>query len=187
MQPDMLVLLGDLNYRINGIKDSIVQAMSKNMFDVLYQNDQLYIERQLGNVPKYFHEGKIEFAPTFKRKPGDNNAFGMKRNPAWTDRILYSCSCSKEACRLLLKSYDSNNLVTRSDHRPVYAQFTYKLELSTLESDDEHYSINPILRSVAADKLKKEYRENNNNNNNDRKNRSQRQIGVKTINSLSQD
>ena len=103
MQPDLLVLLGDLNYRINGIKESIVQAMSQNMFDALYQNDQLYIERQLGNIPKYFHEGKIEFAPTFKRKPDDNNAYGMKRNPSWTDRILFSCSCdyeNRDICRL---------------------------------------------------------------------------------------
>ena len=65
-------------------------------------------------------EGKIEFAPTFKRKPNDNRAYSIKRNPSWTDRILYKCNCSKETgettetchpenCRLKLKSYDSNN------------------------------------------------------------------------------
>lgn len=41
-------------------------------------------------------EGKIEFAPTFKRKPNDNKAYGMKRNPSWTDRILYKCNCFRE-------------------------------------------------------------------------------------------
>ena len=47
----------------------------------------------------------------------------MKRNPSWTDRILYSCNCQKDEseCDLVLKSYDSNNLVMLSDHRPVFA------------------------------------------------------------------
>ena len=145
------------------------------MFDVLYQNDQLYIERQLGNIPKYLQEGKIEFAPTFKRKPGHNNAYGMKRNPAWTDRILYTSSCqdSHETCRLQLKSYDSNNLVTKSDHRPVYAQFVYRLDLQNLRTEDEAEQ-NPILRSVAADKIKKELKET-------KVLKKERIVGVKTI------
>ena len=30
--PDLLFLLGDLNYRVNGFKDSIVQAMRQDLF-----------------------------------------------------------------------------------------------------------------------------------------------------------
>lgn len=83
----------------------------------------------------------------------------MKRNPSWTDRILFSCSCdhkNKDLCRLEQKSYDSNNLVTLSDHRPVHAQFTYKLELSKQLTDHEG-DCNPILRSVAQETIKKDF------------------------------
>ena len=58
------------------------------------------MERALGNVPKFFKEGEIAFAPTFKRKPYDNMTFKLKRNPAWTDRILYYCDCGKDTCDL---------------------------------------------------------------------------------------
>ena len=63
--------------------------MGQDYYDVLYYNDQLFIERRIGNVPKWLEEGKIQFAPTFKRKPGDNLTFKLKRNPSWTDRILF--------------------------------------------------------------------------------------------------
>jgi hypothetical protein len=36
-----------------------------------------------------FSEGKIKFAPTYKRRPGANDVISMKRNPSWTDRILF--------------------------------------------------------------------------------------------------
>jgi hypothetical protein len=36
-----------------------------------------------------FTEGKIKFAPTYKRRPGANDVISTKRNPSWTDRILY--------------------------------------------------------------------------------------------------
>ena len=39
----MILFLGDLNYRVNGTKESIMQAMQDNMFDALQQNDQLNI------------------------------------------------------------------------------------------------------------------------------------------------
>ena len=63
--------------------------MSQDFYEVLRYNDQLFIEKQIGNIPRYLKEGPIEFAPTFKRKPGSNTEYKMKRNPSWTDRILY--------------------------------------------------------------------------------------------------
>ena len=125
--PDLLIFVGDLNYRVDGFKESIVQAMSADKYELLLPQDQLFIEQELGNVTNMLKEGKIEFAPTFKRKQFDNNAFGMKRNPSWTDRILYHCNTLDTEDRLKLKSYDSNNLVMLSDHRPVFAQFEYQI------------------------------------------------------------
>ncbi len=72
-------------------------------------------------------EGNIEFAPTFKRKPNSNTEFKMKRNPSWTDRVLYYHDSS--VCEVSLKSYDSNNLVGLSDHKPVFAQFLVTFDL----------------------------------------------------------
>ena len=119
--PDVIILMGDLNYRISGYKPSILQSMAQDHYDILLQHDQLTMESKLGNIPDIFKEGDIHFAPTFKRKPYDNNTFKLKRNPAWTDRILFHCDCEQQPCRLQLKSYDSNNMVNISDHRPVFA------------------------------------------------------------------
>jgi hypothetical protein len=93
--------------------------MAQDYYDVLTYNDQLYLEMQLGNIPKWLKEGKIEFAPTFKRKPNDNYSYNTKRNPSWTDRILHYHNF--KVCTLTLKSYDCNNTVNLSDHRPVFA------------------------------------------------------------------
>ena len=119
--PEILIFLGDLNYRINGFKPSIMQCIGQDRYDLLIQSEQLLIEKQLGNIPTQFQEGEIAFAPTFKRAPYDNTTFKLKRNPAWTDRILYYAEHGLQ--QLKLEAYDANNLVSLSDHRPVFAQF----------------------------------------------------------------
>ena len=88
-------------------------------------------------MPSIFEEGHIAFAPTFKRKPFDNSSFGLKRNPSWTDRILYYCGSNEETSRLQLKSYDSNNMLDLSDHRPVFAQFILDIDLTDQGSEME--------------------------------------------------
>ena len=94
-------------------------------------------------MPSELIEGHIAFAPTFKRKPFDNSSFGIKRNPAWTDRILYYCASSNEQeCPLQLKSYDSNNMLNMSDHRPVFAQFLLGLDLTNQGSEMEDEELN---------------------------------------------
>jgi hypothetical protein len=118
-------MTGDLNYRINGFQLSILAAIEKNLFEDLLFQDQLIFEMKIGRVAG-FKEGKIYFAPTYKRKPGGNTEISKKRNPSWTDRILYSFN--EEKCTLTQKSYDSNNNVTLSDHRPVFSQFLLRYE-----------------------------------------------------------
>jgi len=91
------------------------------MFEVLKFNDQFYLERKLGRIARGFQEGDVEFAPTFKRlfNSFDYNA---KRIPSWTDRIIFY----KTNDNLIQKSYDSNNLIGMSDHKPVFSQFLLK-------------------------------------------------------------
>lgn len=97
------------------------------MFEDLMFNDQLRFEMKTGRVIG-FTEGSVQFAPTYKRKPNCNDKISTKRNPSWTDRILFKYDASK--CELMQKSYDSNNLVSMSDHRPVFSQFLLKYRLS---------------------------------------------------------
>ena len=48
------------------------EYVKQNMFDVLYYNYQLFFEMEFGAVMKDFHEGKINFVPTYKRKLKNN-------------------------------------------------------------------------------------------------------------------
>ena len=101
--------------------------MAQDFYEVLKFNDQLFIEKNIGNIPRHLKQGNIEFAPTFKRKVGSNTEFKMKRNPSWTDRVLYHFDPA--VCDVVLKSYDSHNLVGLSDHKPVFAQFLVTFDL----------------------------------------------------------
>lgn len=115
-----MIWLGDLNYRINGVIGAVVHAMKKNMFEVLLDNDQFLIEKKIGRVAQGpYMEGKISFAPTYKLNKGIDSYNVSARVPGWTDRVIFA---SRENC-LLQKSYDSNNNLKISDHRPVFSQF----------------------------------------------------------------
>ena len=76
------------------------------------------IEKKIKRIAYGYDEGQINFAPTYKINKG-TNVYSSKRNPAWTDRILFRSNQG------ILKqvNYESHNLVRESDHRPVFAQF----------------------------------------------------------------
>ena len=89
---DSVILLGDLNYRINGNIRNIQNALRTNMPELLLASDQLFVEKQNGRVLQGFLEEDIEFAPTYKLKKGkDVYQTAEGRNPGWTDRILFKC------------------------------------------------------------------------------------------------
>lgn len=39
MSADVVMWMGDFNYRVNGVIGAVVHAMQKNMFEVLLDND----------------------------------------------------------------------------------------------------------------------------------------------------
>ncbi len=81
----------------------------------------MIIERKIGRTASIFKEGEILFPPTYKLLKFDD-AYNTTRIPSWTDRILYY---SKEEEALEQFSYDCNNILKLSDHRPVFSQFEF--------------------------------------------------------------
>lgn len=111
---------------------SISKAMEQNMFEVLINNDQFAFEKKVGNVAYHFEEGEINFAPTYKVKKGED-CYKISRIPGWTDRIIFF---RQKPELLVQKSYDSNNDVKLSDHRPVFSQFELLIDYEG-QSDSE--------------------------------------------------
>lgn len=104
-----------------------------------------------GNARFYsFREGKIDnFAPTYKvnKKGKYYDKYSLKkRNPGWTDRIIwrtkkYVKDGEQPKNTLVQVNYDSNNDFHHSDHRPVFAQFILNdLELSEDIFDDDDFA-----------------------------------------------
>uniref|UniRef100_A0A0D9X9Y8 Inositol polyphosphate-related phosphatase domain-containing protein n=1 Tax=Leersia perrieri TaxID=77586 RepID=A0A0D9X9Y8_9ORYZ len=137
-EADMVVFLGDFNYRLNGITyDEARDMVSQRSFDWLRERDQLQAEMRAGRVFQGMREGVIRFPPTYKFQRHLAGLAGYdsgekKRIPAWCDRILYrdsravlTAECSLE-CPVVAKitSYEACMNVTDSDHKPVRCAFS---------------------------------------------------------------
>ncbi|CAL9046601.1 type II inositol polyphosphate 5-phosphatase 15-like [Musa acuminata AAA Group] len=134
---DMVVFLGDLNYRLQGITyEEARYFISQRRLELLTEKDQLRAEMKAGRVFQGFREGVIKFPPTYKFEKHLTGLSGYdssekKRIPAWCDRILYRDSCcdSRTECSLAcpvvssICMYDSCMDVTGSDHKPVKCIF----------------------------------------------------------------
>ncbi|KAG4305365.1 hypothetical protein PORY_001535 [Pneumocystis oryctolagi] len=118
MDHDIIIWLGDFNYRINMNIEEVKEYIKINDFEKLYENDQLNLQMISGLVFPYYSESQIEFPPTYKFDNGTNNynISEKQRTPSWTDRILY------KGFNLRQLSYNSSPLMF-SDHKPVYAHF----------------------------------------------------------------
>lgn len=66
-EADMVVFLGDFNYRLDGISyDEARDFISQRCFDWLKEKDQLRAEMDAGNVFQGMREAVIKFPPTYK-------------------------------------------------------------------------------------------------------------------------
>lgn len=123
-ESDVVVWLGDLNYRIELPRNLVQTSIKQNILQQLWSKDQLSAALRTGQAFKGFQEGPLLFPPTFKYDVGtDNYDTSVKeRVPSWTDRILYKTKTVKSE----LRSYDVICSVKSSDHRPVKAHLTFK-------------------------------------------------------------
>ncbi|KAJ0228956.1 Type IV inositol polyphosphate 5-phosphatase 11 [Hirschfeldia incana] len=125
---DLIVWLGDLNYRIQDVSNRPARSLIQNhLQSVLVSKDQLLQEAERGEIFKGYYEGTLGFKPTYKYNVGSSNydTSHKVRVPAWTDRILYKIQDTKNI-QTTLYSYDSIDQVNGSDHKPVKADLCLK-------------------------------------------------------------
>jgi hypothetical protein len=129
--PDKNIILigGDLNYRIKCKPEMIKELMDSKDYQSLLDYDTLKIEQEQGRILQRFHEGKIEFPPTYKIDKLTGQ-YEVNRTPSYTDRIFHS-----ESSYVRIESYKSPDIVL-SDHRPVYTDYTLQLPLINKEKRD---------------------------------------------------
>ncbi|KAM3250471.1 hypothetical protein P3S67_022884 [Capsicum chacoense] len=102
-EANMVVFLGDLNYRLDGISyDEARDFISQRRFDWLRERDQLHTDIDVGNVFQGMREAVMRFSPTYKFERHQIGLAGYdsgekKQIPAWCDKILYRDSRSTSA------------------------------------------------------------------------------------------
>ncbi|ODV82343.1 inositol-1,4,5-triphosphate 5-phosphatase [Suhomyces tanzawaensis NRRL Y-17324] len=153
---DVVIWLGDMNYRIGLPKEQVKPLIEKKEFNKLFEYDQLNRQMAAGESFPFFDEMEIRFAPTYKFDNGTKvyDTSEKQRIPAWTDRIL---SRGKDIKQLV---YDCDDDLIFSDHRPVYSIFKVSVHMinqsikknlsnSLYESYRKEYGgINEILNST---------------------------------------
>ncbi|KAG0610138.1 hypothetical protein M758_7G041400 [Ceratodon purpureus] len=124
-ESDVVIWLGDLNYRLEMPRASVGFLISHNLEEVLWNSDQLHRACDQGEVFTGFSEGLLLFPPTYKFDVGTDNydSSAKERTPAWTDRILYKVKPSS-LVKANLVLYNSIGAVKTSDHKPVKAILT---------------------------------------------------------------
>ncbi|KAF2297509.1 hypothetical protein GH714_024756 [Hevea brasiliensis] len=124
---ERIILLGDLNYRINLSYEKTCELISRKEWADLVERDQLVWELRKGHAFDGWTEGALNFPPTYKYEMNSDKYYGEdpkvgRRVPAWCDRIL---SYGK-GMRLL--NYRRTELKL-SDHRPVAATYMAEVEV----------------------------------------------------------
>lgn len=91
-QAELLVWLGDFNYRVDTSYENALDHIRQNMALELLELDQCRAQMRLKHVFVGLREGRIQFNPTYKFDKGIGGAYDTsekKRVPAWTDRIFF--------------------------------------------------------------------------------------------------
>ncbi|SPO28411.1 uncharacterized protein UTRI_04808 [Ustilago trichophora] len=119
---------GDLNYRIDHSRDTVLAAIASRKITPLLEQDQL--RKELKHNPAFrlkdFSEAPISFLPTYKydRDTHEWDSSEKNRIPAWCDRVLFKSHNPDRIRCLEYRRWEC----TISDHRPVTAIFEAKIK-----------------------------------------------------------
>ncbi|KAJ6664553.1 hypothetical protein lerEdw1_006126 [Lerista edwardsae] len=88
---DYVFWCGDFNYRIDLTYEEVFYFLKRQDWKMLLEFDQLQQQKSSGKIFKDFHEGTINFGPTYKYDVGSEayDTSDKCRTPAWTDRVLW--------------------------------------------------------------------------------------------------
>lgn len=141
---DVLVLFGDLNFRLEGkLMDEVVEQFDLGSGQKLLACDQLRLEQSISPFsPSGLHlfmEMPVSFPPSYKYKVGTDTFDGgpKRRAPAWCDRILWRTHerrlpklTDPEPRAVLQHHYYCIHMQPRiSDHKAVSAGLTVSVDL----------------------------------------------------------
>ena len=142
---DVLVLFGDLNFRIEHKDfDEVCQLLEQGKMHDLLRQDQLRVEQIKGEESDsklcYFMEMPIDFRPSYKYTPGTDtyNNEGKVRPPAWCDRVLWRMHerrlpkiTDAEPRSILAQEYYCVHMQPKlSDHKSVSAGLKVSVDIS---------------------------------------------------------
>lgn len=143
---DVLVLFGDLNFRLEGkAPEEVLSTLTRGWGVELLSCDQLRLEQILGeaSASKLFHfmEMPISFPPSYKFQAGtDRYDPGPKhRAPAWCDRVLWRLNerrlpqiTDPDPRSMLTQQHYAVHMQPRiSDHKAVSAGLTVSANLAS--------------------------------------------------------
>jgi hypothetical protein len=138
---DYAFFFGDLNYRLSGVDPSLFSNGRVPTYAEIADHDELHCEMRAGNTFEGFTEPGVNFPPSYKYQRGTGKLDLEKREPAWTDRILFRVQQELDGSTLDVKqteagktdssilpiSYTSPANYTLSDHRPVVGRFEIRV------------------------------------------------------------
>lgn len=125
---ELVFFAGDLNYRIDHSRETVLSAIAARKLSALLEQDQL--RKELKHNPAFrlkdFSEAPISFLPTYKYDRATHQWDSSEKNriPAWCDRILFKSNSPQSLKCLHYTRWEA----TISDHRPLTALFEIKVK-----------------------------------------------------------
>ncbi|BGP28134.1 hypothetical protein JCM10295v2_007121 [Rhodotorula toruloides] len=150
-ESEVLVWMGDLNYRLELPREEVDRMIATPQYDLLKQFDQLETQKMHGHAFADFEEPAITFPPTFKFDVGTDSydTSEKQRVPSWTDRILH---LSTRTAAVSVERYTSHPEVVISDHKPISAMLRVPVyTVSTRDREKVQHSIVSELHLSTGD------------------------------------
>ncbi|CCW67798.1 unnamed protein product [Phytomonas sp. Hart1] len=129
---DIILVTGDLNYRVNLTYEESVGLANRGEVGKLLEYDQLIQEMKDPQSPwTGFRDLTPTFLPTYRFNIGTStyDTSGKRRVPSYTDRICVWTRLESMQARVKVDSLRALTEVRISDHKPVQAQLRFPLKV----------------------------------------------------------